>query len=224
MFGSIISGISGLLGAGMQASSAEQINRQSIQLAREQMRFQERMSSTAHQRQVADLRKAGLNPILSATKGVGASTPGGAQPPALRNPMEGIANTALSIARSLSEIELIQQQSRKTKAEADTQGFAGELGKKATGMIQEVTGATKELGESVGSAIYDAVHGEEGLNSAASQVRDWAAQKAQQFLDLTPEKRVQDMSPSEYREHLKKLGYVQDKETGRWHKRKVKKS
>lgn len=52
-----------------QASSAQ---------AQRQMDFQREMSGTAHQREVEDLRAAGLNPILSAG-GTGASTPAGAQ-------------------------------------------------------------------------------------------------------------------------------------------------
>lgn len=56
----------------------ERRNQAQIASAREQMAFQERLSRTAHQRQIKDLRAAGLNPILSAKYG-GASTPPGAQ-------------------------------------------------------------------------------------------------------------------------------------------------
>jgi hypothetical protein len=56
-----------------EASTARDFNAQQAFLNRQ---WQESMSNTAHQRQVKDLKKAGLNPILSA--GAGASSPSGA--------------------------------------------------------------------------------------------------------------------------------------------------
>lgn len=102
----VISGLGSLFGGGLQSLGASAQAEANRDIAREQMRFQERMSSTAYQRAMADMRKAGLNPMLAYMQG-GASTPSGAGFPA-PNVLEGIGQGVSTSAQ--------QYQSTKTQA------------------------------------------------------------------------------------------------------------
>jgi hypothetical protein len=84
--------------------------------ASKQMAFQKEMSDTAHQREVADLRAAGLNPILSGTGGVGATTPSGAM--TSFDPV----SSALSVRRLNQELDNLKAQEDLYKKQADKIG------------------------------------------------------------------------------------------------------
>lgn len=103
---------SAVIGAESQGSA----NRKNIQLAREQMAFQERMSGSAYQRAVKDMSLAGLNPMLAYEQG-GASTPPGAK--AEVEPK--VSGSAISSALAVAQIAQLKAQTRNVEAQTLTQ-------------------------------------------------------------------------------------------------------
>ena len=128
ILGALIGGAASLIGGKIankgradQANISGEFNQAS---AREQMDFQERMSNTAHVRQMNDLKKAGLNPLLSAKYG-GASSPGGASASRPMADQKDIISPAISSALAIQQneanIDLTKAQAEHTRQKTVTE-------------------------------------------------------------------------------------------------------
>lgn len=113
MFDGGLSGIMSLGSSLLGYFGQKETNEDQIDLAQDQMAFQERMSGTAYQRAVKDMQAAGLNPMLAYQHG-GATTPGGAMP-VIGNKMAAGVNSALAATQALN----VKADTEKKFAEAE---------------------------------------------------------------------------------------------------------
>lgn len=112
----------GVKGGEASAQAVQSSNKQNASLYWHERTHQQKMSNTAHQRQVKDMIAAGLNPMLSAGMS-GSGTPGTSTPtmqaedPNIQQTIEATANTALQATRLKKEIKAIDASIKKTNAE-----------------------------------------------------------------------------------------------------------
>lgn len=164
LIGGLAAGAGAVGGGLINASSAADINAETMKYNREMrddaMRWNETMSNTAYQRGMADMKKAGLNPMLAYMKG-GASTPNApTSAVSLENPRPGDSlgglakgmSTAMELGAYKKDMELKDANVRATDASALREATQSYLN---TVSAQEAEARIKNLGATTKKTVVD---------------------------------------------------------------------
>lgn len=174
---------SALIGGAVTSAGQANANTFNKQEADVNRGFQERMASTQYQRGVADMRAAGINPMLAYMNG-GASSAGGAQAQAQSEAPQGLGNIVPNVQSAIaSREELKNQREARYNTEQDTQlkmeqqGIARENAKVAAEEAKQakMTTELQRAGLSSGKAMAPAMPFLKGAESAVSTIGQGAA-------------------------------------------------